>query len=63
MAIHEVMEITNDIREMILKGAPGYEIQGAARENGMKTLRQDGLAKVTQGLTTIDEILKITQEV
>ncbi|MBI1923945.1 type II/IV secretion system protein, partial [Candidatus Poribacteria bacterium] len=62
-AIHEVMAMNDAIREMVLKGASGYEIKQAAMENGMKTLRQDGLEKVAQGITTLEEILKITLEV
>jgi type IV pilus assembly protein PilB len=62
-AIHEVMAMNDALREMVLKGASGYEIKQAAMENGMKTLRQDGLEKVAQGITTLEEILKITQEV
>jgi type IV pilus assembly protein PilB len=60
MAIHEVMAMNNTIREAILKGASGYEIKGVAIDNGMKTLRQDGLAKAARGLTTIDMILQMT---
>ncbi len=62
-AIHEVMAMNDAIRDMVLKGASGYEIKQAAIENSMKTLRQDGLEKVAQGITTLEEILKITLEV
>jgi type IV pilus assembly protein PilB len=63
IAIHEVMVMNDPIKEMILKGASGFEIKQVAMENGMRTLRQDGLEKAAHGVTTIDEILKITQEV
>ena len=63
VAIHEVMVMTDAVRNMILKGASGFEIKEAAMQNGMRSLRQDGLEKAAQGITTVDEILKITQEV
>ena len=60
MAIHEVMAMNGAVREAVVKGASGYEIKGVAIDSGMKTLRQDGLAKAAQGLTTIDMILQMT---
>ena len=63
LAMHEIMRMEDAIVDMILKGASGFEIKQVAMENGMRSLRQDGLEKATAGITTIDEILKITQDV
>jgi type II secretory ATPase GspE/PulE/Tfp pilus assembly ATPase PilB-like protein len=49
------------IKELIMKKSSADDIKQAAIQNGMVTLRQDGWMKVTQGLTTIDEILRVTQ--
>ena len=58
-AIHEVMEVDNRIRDLIMQGAAEREIESAAREAGMVNLMEDGLAKAGRGLTTIEEVLKI----
>ena len=63
LAMHEIMRMEDAIVDMILKGASGFEIKQVAMENGMRSLRQDGLEKAVAGITTIEEILKITQDV
>ena len=60
VAIYEVMPITEELREMILKNAPTAELRAAAQAQGMKTLRQAGLRKVIEGTTTVEEILRVT---
>ena len=60
VALYEVMPITAELRDMILKTAPTAELRQVAQEQGMKTLRQAGLAKVVEGITTIEEVLRVT---
>ena len=60
VAIYEVMPITQEIRELILRNAPAAEIREIARKQGMKTLRESGLLKVLDGTTTIEEVLRVT---
>jgi type IV pilus assembly protein PilB len=59
-AICELMDLTDRIREMIVDRRPTSEIKRVAREEGMATLRESGLAKVRSGITTIKEINKVT---
>jgi len=60
IAIYEVMDITDDLRALILRGASNVEIKKYAVEHNMRTLRMSGIQKVIQGITTFDEILTIT---
>ena len=59
-AICELMDLTDHIREMIVDRRPTSEIKRVAREEGMITLRESGLAKVRAGITTVKEINKVT---
>src|SRR6204780_4515184 len=59
-AIHELLDLSDGIREMILDKRPTSEIRRAAREEGMRFLRESALAKVRLGLTTLKEINKVT---
>ena len=59
-AIHELLDLTDRIREMILAKKPTSEIRRAAREEGMRFLRESALDKVRTGLTTLKEINKVT---
>ncbi len=61
--IMEIMEVNEDLREMIMKGANTNELRRAAIERGMITLQRAGLNKVFEGLTTLDDILRITSSV
>jgi type II secretory ATPase GspE/PulE/Tfp pilus assembly ATPase PilB-like protein len=60
--IYELFVITEDVRSLILRRASSRDIRRAAVEGGMTTLRQDGWARACQGITTIEEILRVTQE-
>jgi general secretion pathway protein E len=60
--IFEFLEITEGIRRLILEKKDSAVIKDAARKNGMRTLREDGWVKVKQGITTISEVLRVTQE-
>ena len=62
-AIYEFLVLDEEIRKMIMAKAPASQIRGHAVKNGMKSLRQDGWDKVKRGLTTISEIIRVTQEV
>src|SRR5436305_3608913 len=61
MGIYELMGMTNTIREMTFKGEPTQVIRKAARKQGMRTLFEDGMIKAMKGVTTLDEVLRITQ--
>jgi type IV pilus assembly protein PilB len=60
VGLYEVMEITNDLRELILVGASALELRRKAVEEGMLTLRASGLEKVKAGVTSIEEVLRET---
>ena len=59
-AICELLDLTDRIREMIVDRRPTSEIKRVAREEGMTTLRESGLAKIREGITTLKEINKVT---
>ena len=59
-AIHELLELTDNIREMILAKKPSSEIRKMAREEGMTFLREQALERVRRGITTLKEINKVT---
>ena len=59
-AIYELLVITDSIRELILERAPTSSISAKARELGMRTLREDALLKLFDGVTTIEEIVRET---
>ncbi len=59
-AIHELLDLTDRIRELILEKKPTSEVRKAAREEGMRFLRESALAKVRSGATTLKEINKVT---
>ncbi len=59
MAIHELLEVTEDIRDLIAQRAPDHTIREAARKNGMKGLMEAGLAAAAQGLTTLEEVVRV----
>jgi len=60
VAIYEVMPISEKIREMTLRNAPTADIRDMALSQGMKTLRQNALQKVLEGVTTVEEVLRVT---
>ena len=60
VGLYEVLEITDDIRELVLVGASALEIKRKAIEQGMISLRRSGLRKVMDGVTTIEEVVKET---
>jgi type IV pilus assembly protein PilB len=60
VGLFSVMRMTERIKEMTVAGAPEAEIATAARDEGMCTLREDGLDKVRRGLTSLEEIVRVT---
>ena len=60
VGLFEVMEVTEDLREMILVGASAIDLRRKAIENGMITLRQSGLRKVKDGTTSLEEVVRET---
>jgi type IV pilus assembly protein PilB len=60
VGLYEVMDVTEELRELILVGASALELRRKAIEGGMITLRQSGLRKVKDGVTTIDEVVRET---
>jgi general secretion pathway protein E len=60
--IFELLLIDDDIRKLILKKADSNQIREMARRHGMKTLLEDGARKVKMGVTTLSEVLRVTQE-
>ncbi|MBU0672389.1 MAG: type II secretion system ATPase GspE [Candidatus Margulisbacteria bacterium] len=61
IGIFELLVMTEQIKEMVLSKAPLSTIKATAKEAGMKTLRENGIEKVLQGVTSIDEILEVTR--
>jgi len=62
IGIHEVLEINDDIRSLIVGRADANQIKQQAVKNGMKTMIEDGVLKAHAGVTTIEEILRIIYE-
>ena len=60
VGLYEVMEIDDDLRELVLVGASSLELRKRAIEFGMITLRQSGLRKVRDGMTSIEEVARET---
>jgi type IV pilus assembly protein PilB len=60
VGLYEVMEVTEELRELILVGASALELKRKAVEEGMITLRRSGLRKVMEGVTTIEEVARET---
>ena len=56
------MLVDDTMRQMILDQATSKEIEAQARRNNMRSLREDGIRKALQGLTTLEEIMSVTQE-
>ncbi len=60
IALYEVMPVDDSIKELILMGASASEIKKEAIKCGMKTLRQSGLTKISEGVTTVSEVMRTT---
>lgn len=62
IGVREVLEVNDEIRELIMNRSSAVAIKTAALKNGMTTMTQDGFLKAMEGLTTIEEVLRIIQE-
>ena len=62
VGIFELMELNDEIRKQIMRGDDAMSITSVARRNGMRSLREDGWLKISRGLTTPDEVMRVTQE-
>ena len=60
VGLYEVMEVTDELRELIIIGASAIELRRKAIEGGMITLRESGLYKLREGITTVEEVVKET---
>jgi type IV pilus assembly protein PilB len=60
VALYEVMPISEELKELILNGDSASEIKKTAKRSGMKTLRQSGITKLKEGITTVEEVLRTT---
>jgi type IV pilus assembly protein PilB len=62
MGIHEVLEMSPTLKEMVMAGKTGDEVAAQARKEGMLTMLEDGIFKAAQGLTSIEEVLRVINE-
>jgi type IV pilus assembly protein PilB len=60
LALYEVMRFTDTLKEMVLQGASTAELKLAAIKNGMMTLRMSGIRKISDGITTPEEVMRVT---
>ncbi len=60
--IHELLVVNEDIQTMILQAADANEIKREALSNGMMTLRMDGIEKIKRGWTSVEEVMRVTQD-
>ena len=59
LAIHELLQINDEIRDLIARRAPDHAIRKAAQDAGMRTLLEDGILKAAHGLTTLEEVVRV----
>jgi type IV pilus assembly protein PilB len=59
-ALYEVMRVTDELRELVLAGATATELKQQAVQDGMVTLRQAGITKISAGETTVEEVMRVT---
>ena len=62
IAIFELMQLNEEIRRLIMRNEDASILNEAARRNGMRNLREDGWQKVASGMTTPEEVIRVTQE-
>jgi type IV pilus assembly protein PilB len=62
IGIHEVLKISQTVKDLIMKNATSAEIEAQAKKEGMLTMLEDGIFKCVQGLTTIEEVLRVVSE-
>jgi type IV pilus assembly protein PilB len=62
IGIHEILSVTPAIRDLVMKGATSRDITEQAHKEGMLTMLEDGICKAVQGITTIEEVLRVVSE-
>jgi general secretion pathway protein E len=62
VGIFEMMDLDDEMRKLIMRNADASVLTEAARRNGMQNLREDGWKKIRDGVTTVDEVMRVTQE-
>ena len=62
IGIYEVLNVTESIKELIIKGATSDQIRERAQKEGMTTMVEDGFIKAAQGVTSIEEVLRVIME-
>ncbi|MCA9355540.1 Flp pilus assembly complex ATPase component TadA [Candidatus Kaiserbacteria bacterium] len=62
MGIHEVLEMSPTLKDMVMDDKTGDEIEAQARKEGMLTMMEDGIFKAAQGLTSVEEVLRVINE-
>lgn len=62
LGLYEVLEVTSEIADLILKGVPAKDIMAGARQGGMISIMEDGFIKAKTGITTIEEVLRVTKD-
>jgi type II secretory ATPase GspE/PulE/Tfp pilus assembly ATPase PilB-like protein len=62
MGIHEILEVTPSIGDMIMQHKSAQEIEGQAEKDGMVLMWEDGFIKAIKGITTVEEILRVSKE-
>jgi type II secretory ATPase GspE/PulE/Tfp pilus assembly ATPase PilB-like protein len=62
MGIFEMMDVNDEIRKLIIANADASVLTRTARKNGMRNLREDGWRKIQDGVTTVEEVMRVTQE-
>ena len=60
IALYEVMPISDELREFVLNGASAAEVKREAVKRGMVTLRQSGITRLKEGVTSVEEVLRVT---
>jgi len=62
IGIHEILKVNPTIKDLIMKGATSNELETQAKTEGMMTMIEDGIFKAAQGVTTIEEVLRVVSE-
>jgi type II secretory ATPase GspE/PulE/Tfp pilus assembly ATPase PilB-like protein len=60
LAIFEMLELTDSIKSQLEANAPTSTVRESARANGMRSLREEGIRKITEGVTTVEEVIRVT---
>ena len=62
IGIHEILKVSQPIKELIMKRASAKDIETQAKKEGMMSMLEDGIFKAAQGVTTIEEVLRVVSE-